>query len=848
MWRAAIRATAGAMLGVVWLLWSSNGLADALLSHEIGAQPLASALGEFAHQTGLQLAYVSDVLKNQKSKGSRAGVPVADALTALLDGTGLTFEFLNKRAVRIFAEPPRSDRSAEGPKPTLRRPQSAGVLDEVNVWGQQDEHLRAFEAVQNLPTSVSLLSPEVLEAQKSEQLFDYAASVPGMNILTPGAPGQPGIIIRGIYPFTGAASVASYIDDVPIGPTGPYESNGTLSLDLVPYDLERFEVWRSPQGTSIGAESEIGLVRYVLIQPNVTDFHANVAADVFAIHGADRSGQSIYGAMNLPIVDGELGVRASGYDNYTPGYIDNLYNGAKGINVLRRYGGRIAALWRPTQALSVTVNALRRTDSAQSWSQVTSNQVAVIPNTGDAYFVRQLGSWGDLVDNAALLSPGSNRLGLFSVSLRWRPSALDVHSATAWSHVDNFNSADETQAYGSYYPAWSGGKVAAGLAFSGQAVSLSKFTEELQVSSSSGRHVEWMLGGFYNRESANNYQYTQALDSTYQPIEFFSPSIFFLSQSSKLTEQVGFGNATWHVTQRLDLTAGMRLGHDEQSLASASGAWNSPTATFFSRSSETDTSWMASVKFRVDPSVVVYGRAASGFQPTFPNGPGAPAPLRGERAVNYEVGFKAESLESRLLADLSVFYVDWKGIQLGAFTPDGVFYYANGAHGFSEGFEFTGSYSPIPDLQLGYTAAYTECAFDSVIPAANYYLTGYQVPNVPRWTVSATAAYSWPLAGLWRAQLWGAIHWLGQQFGGPGVQSQSLGGYPAVVFPSYWSIDMNVQASRGPLTLRLFVRNLTDRRAFINSFAIPDATGVPNEIVDKLLQPRTVGIGANYNF
>jgi iron complex outermembrane recepter protein len=845
----AIRATACVMSGVVWLLWVSNGLADALLSHEIGSQPLATALAEFAHQTGLQLVYVSDVLKDQKSKGSRAGVSTADALTALLDGTGLTFEFLNKRAVRIFAEPPRSDKSGEGPKPSVRHPVRAGALDEVNVWGQPDERVRAFESVQNVPTSVSLLSPEVLEAQKSEQLLDYAGSVPGMNIVTAGAPGQPQVIIRGIFPFTQAASVAFYIDDVPIGPTGPNATNGQMSLDLMPYDLERLEVWRSPQGTSIGAESEIGLVHYVLIQPNVTDFHANVAADVFTIHGADKSGESIYGAVNLPIVSGQLAVRASGYDSYTPGYIDNLYNGAKGINVLRRYGGRVAAVWQPTDALALTVNALRKTDSAQSWSQVTFNQVAVVPNTGDAYVVRQLGSWGDLLDNAALLSPGSDRLDLLSVSLRWTPGALDVHSATAWSHLDNFNGADETQAYGSYYPAWSSGKVAAGLAFSGESVSLSKFSEELHLSSSSGRDVESMLGGFYTSESASNFSFTQALDSAYQPIGYFAPNLLFSALPSKLTEQVVFGNATWHVTERLDLGAGMRLGHDEQSLTSTSGAWNSPTVSFFSRSSETDTSWMGSAKYRLNPSAVIYARAASGFQPAFPNNPGAPATLRGERAVNYELGLKAESLESRLLTDLVGFYVDWKDIQVGASTPDVPYYSANGAHAFSKGFELTGSYAPLPDLQLAYTAAYTECALDSVIPAANYYLTGYQIPDVPKWTLSATAAYSWALAGLWRAQLGGAVRWLDQQWSVPGaVQRQSLGGYPAVVIPSYWAIDMNAQASKGPLTLRFFVRNLTDERASINTFAILDASGMANEIVNKLLQPRTVGIGASYNF
>jgi iron complex outermembrane recepter protein len=507
-------------------------------------------------------------------------------------------------------------------------------------------------------------------------------------------------------------------------------------------------------------------------------------------------------------------------------------------------------LWRPTETFTARVNVLRKQDTAQSWSQVTFDQVETVPNTGDAYFIRPLGSRGDLLDYAPLLSPGSNRLELYSVSLNWTPGAIDIHSASAWSRINNYNTADETQALGSYYPEWSNGALAAGLALYEQYVSLSKFSEELHVSSSSGRQVEWMLGGFYTRESGSDDQYTQAYDTAYQPIEFFYPSLAFSHQPSKFTEEVLFGNVTWHVTGRLDLGAGIRFSHDEQNFTYTSGAWNSPTSSFFGSGSETATSWMASARYRFNPSATVYGRVATGFQPGFPNGfyPGAPPTVSGETAINYELGLKAKYLESKALVDLSVFYVDWKDIQVGI-APDNVYYTANGAHATSRGFELSTSYAPIEALQLAYKAAYTECALDSTIPAANYYLTGYQIPDVPRWTMSATAAYSWPLAGLWRARLATDFRWFGQQWNAEGaVQSQQPGNYPAVIIPSYWVIDTNAQVSKGPLTLRFFVRNLTDERASLNRFAMLAPSSVPSQIVSKLLQPRTVGVGVSYNF
>ena len=81
----------------------SHAEASEELSRDIAAQPLAQALSEFATQTGLQLVYVSEIVATQVSKGAPLGLTASDALQRLLAGTGLRFEFLNDRTVRIFA-------------------------------------------------------------------------------------------------------------------------------------------------------------------------------------------------------------------------------------------------------------------------------------------------------------------------------------------------------------------------------------------------------------------------------------------------------------------------------------------------------------------------------------------------------------------------------------------------------------------------------------------------------------------------------------------------------------------------------------------------------------------------
>ena len=74
------------------------------LTAAIPAQPLERALEAFTRQTGLHLAYVSGVVRNQKSHLVSAGLSAEEALSRMLQGTGLSFEFLTPHSVRILVK------------------------------------------------------------------------------------------------------------------------------------------------------------------------------------------------------------------------------------------------------------------------------------------------------------------------------------------------------------------------------------------------------------------------------------------------------------------------------------------------------------------------------------------------------------------------------------------------------------------------------------------------------------------------------------------------------------------------------------------------------------------------
>jgi hypothetical protein len=214
------------------LLASSPGAqADTALTEAIAPQPVVKALTAFAHQTGLQLVFVSAVAGEQWSKGARAGLSVTDALRELLDGTGLTFTYLNPRALRIAPLPAPPPSVGPAPTSSAARPASTSgtALHMIEVIGRADKiQSDAIAYVQDVPASVEMISGPALVAQNAGQLVDYSAGVAGMNILSPGAPGQSQVIIRGIAPLTDAAGVAFYLDDTPIGSSGLWANAGYL--------------------------------------------------------------------------------------------------------------------------------------------------------------------------------------------------------------------------------------------------------------------------------------------------------------------------------------------------------------------------------------------------------------------------------------------------------------------------------------------------------------------------------------------------------------------------------------------------------------------------------------------
>ena len=131
------------------------------------------------------------------------------------------------------------------------------VLGTTNVFAAQEDVIaeiivsaqKRTENLQEVPASVSVFGEEQLVRLHATQLTDYAAYMPGINIGRGGTPGQTTITLRGIAPVGPGSVVGTYIDDTPLGASNNFARATFFALDMMPYDVERIEVLRGPQGT-----------------------------------------------------------------------------------------------------------------------------------------------------------------------------------------------------------------------------------------------------------------------------------------------------------------------------------------------------------------------------------------------------------------------------------------------------------------------------------------------------------------------------------------------------------------------------------------------------------------------
>lgn len=631
-------------------------------------------------------------------------------------------------------------------------------LQEVVVTAQKRE-----EKLQDVPAAVTALTGATLEAMGAESFVDYARSIPGLTFQDSGA-GRETPTIRGVNPSAGAAAVGYYIGEAPIPTAG---QGSTANPQLI--DIDRIEVLRGPQGTLYGSSSIGGTIKLVPRAPNLAQFEGSVKAEGLVTQGGDGAspGGQAELVLNVPIVDDKVAVRGAFWYRDAGGFINRTYTnaGASGIatgpivgtagNVgdERTWGFRTTGLWQPTDQFSLSTMAYVQHQHFDGFTDITGG--AGNPNDR-------------LVQNfiSNVSEPQDNRFELYNLTAKFNFNRFSLLSSTSYSRQTTVL-AEETTSLLQLNPTLVG-KPSTDAVFpgaTGPSEYFNNFTEEARLASTERiAGFDAVVGVFYSKDhdwltwyqpAPQNYNSVVAGNDPTNLL--YVPNNNFYTASGPGTHQeqtAEFGELTYHFTDSLSLTGGLRHYNVSNDSESLSTGWyiglNDPSVTQSSATSSRTAGYVykGNLSYKITPDHLLYLQYAEGFRPGFGTTPlppadncgpgGAATQVQPDSIKSYEFGAKTAWLEQRLTANAAVYRINWTDIQQGRNLPCGFSVAANFGGAVIKGAELEFSALLTQQMSAGLSATYmhTELQQDVIVNGVPPAFAGDPIQAVPNWQYS----------------------------------------------------------------------------------------------------------------
>lgn len=294
---------------------SAPPVADELGLFKIPSQSLSSALLLFSETTGIDYMVSARLLEGKQTQGVEGEYATEQALSKLLDGTGLVFIKRSDRSY-LLRLPSRDAQAVAKAQP---------IIEEIIVTSQ-----RRGQPAQDIPLSVSVIGGAQLRALGKTNTRDLFAVAPSVSYY--GAINSAGqaMRIRGVGSGVLAGgieqSATTIVDDVVTGPSG----SGLQEL----WDIHRIEILRGPQGTLFGKNVSAGAISQITNDPS--------EHFLFDIH--HRQEFEYHSARTDIVLNGPLGGSFTGrlsgfYLDQDKGAVENIVRGET-ENYRRRQGVR----------------------------------------------------------------------------------------------------------------------------------------------------------------------------------------------------------------------------------------------------------------------------------------------------------------------------------------------------------------------------------------------------------------------------------------------------------------------------------------------------------------------------
>lgn len=709
--------------------------------------------------------------------------------------------------------PPTASAETEGGAKTTN--QSSVNLQEVVVTAQ-----KRSENVQDVPETVTVLSPDAIAAQQLNTIEDITALVPGMSNLNTGA-GQNQITLRGVTsgPTQLSTSVGIYLDDIPFGSSNSSNEGSSQTADFDTFDMARIEVLQGPQGTLYGANNIGGLIKYVTNAPNPAGFDALVSAGgVYSDGGGD--GYSFRGMINIPLGD-SAAVRATAFKRRDPGYIDD--NGEfprSDVNANTYEGGRVSVLWNPAETLSLRLTGLTQQVFSDGTSAVDLDPVTLKPLYGN-YTQRRL-----------LPEPTETRNNMLTLNINWDIGGATLTSATGYNVFNYDIHADYTGYYGQDAPLY--GLTTDTFAVDGYQRSRTERTvEELRLASKPGGKLDWQIGGYYDLENSYFHYHATPYQLPEQQQLVDAPYVSVSLNPSQYRDTAVFGNIDYHFTSTVDLLLGVRESWNHQDFSSqqirvTTGEGPVQEGT----SSDNAFTFLVSPRWNVSDSLMTYARIASGYRAGGPNllPPDAPADVpqtyKPDSIISYEIGSKKEWADhSHLVLNVAAFHIDWKDIQMYT-TVDGLGAAINASKAHVNGAQLSLSALPLEGLTLALNLGYQDARLGADTPPIGG-LKGDRLPSVPEFTGALEADYRHSLFGSTVGVLGATYRYIGDNQSDFFLQGDQF------TIAAVSRLDLRAGLEFGRTTISVVAKNVTNEVGYstisygptgLNGYALPPAS------------------------
>jgi outer membrane receptor protein involved in Fe transport len=723
-------------------------------------------------------------------------------------------------------------------------PAQANTVQEVIVTAEKKP-----EAVKDVPLSITAVPQAQLEKVQAVSFADYTKLVPGLSIESAG-PGDVRLTLRGLNAGGVGSTVAVYVDETPFGSSSGLVDGSIFASDFDTFDMNRIEVLRGPQGTLYGSNTEGGLIKFVTNAPSLGRYEGQIDAGVESVeHGS--VGWDVKGMVNVPLGD-TLALRVDLYHMDLPGFIDNPYLHLSNINKGDKNGGRIQLLWKPTDKFSVRLSAFGQDMKLGGSTTVDVNPVTLKPidgNYGDPSYI-------PVHDNFTYRE--------YNATIKYDAGFADLTSSTSYGQVhvnllSDFSSV-QTGAPAPFdtYQNYIGLLVAPGfgvtppiaLPFS-NLVNDDKFTQEVRLQSpKSDSGLEWLVGGYYTRETGTINQHLQVSHIGSDAIIAAIPDLEDPLLGSAYKEWAGFGDLTYHITPKWEVQGGARYSDQTQTAVETVTGLLVPGGLNIPQSSKSDVAtWSLGSKYHITDDTMIYARFATGYRPGGPNvvPPAAPAgtpfTYGADKNQSYELGLKTTFDDRHVSLDVDVFYIDWRNIQLFE-VVNGYGVNGNGGKAVSEGIEWALTWVPISGLTFTWNAADTTALLTTDAPGVNAF-KGDSLPMVPKWSTAIDGEYDWKAWGDTTAFLGATLAYqtgMSTDFDSSGSPRQRVAGYDTIDLRA--GLDFTNRTR-----LEFWAKNVTDTRGVTNfggssnpGSAFGGGTGL------SIIQPATIGVTISKKF